>query len=86
MTCGVSVPAYAGCLTVAGWPALIGADQAPSQRYLDSYIDKAARSLLELSATAVRRPPSALAVFTAGPDCPTRPDGVHRIPLVCLRP
>jgi len=49
-------------------------------------IDKAARSLLELSATAVRRPPSALAVITAGPYCFTRPDGVHQIPLACLGP
>ncbi len=86
MTCGVSVPECAECLTVAGWPALIGADQARTQRYLDSYIDKAARSLLEQSATAVRRPPSALAVFTAGPDCSTRPDGVPRFPLACLGP
>lgn len=49
-------------------------------------IDKAARSLLELSATEVREPPSALAVITAGPYCFTRPDGVHQIPLACLGP
>lgn len=49
-------------------------------------IDAAARSLLELSRSVVRRPPRALAVITAGPYCFTRPDGVHQIPLACLGP
>lgn len=64
-------------LSAGGWAAI-------EVKIGEAWVDKAAENLLKL-ARSTENPPVFLAVVTATKYAYTRPDGVHVIPLACLR-